>query len=160
MSALCSLHSLMRKILLYWLPPIVWMAFIFPSNQALTVQSTSSTLVPILKWIFPYADQATIDILHVAIRKFFHFFDYALLSVLLFRAFRAGSGEWRVRWVLYAGIIATCYAGLDEFVQTLIPEREGSVYDWLLDSAGVACAVSIMYLKSKRSGAVHAETGI
>ena len=137
------------------------MAFIFPSNQALTLQSTSSFLVPILQWIFPHASQETIHIFHVAVRKFFHFFDYLLLTLLLFRAFRADTNAWNLRWVLYAGIIAVCYAGIDEFMQTLIPSREGSMYDWLIDSAGVVCAMtSIMYVRSKRTKAIHAETGV
>ena len=76
----------MKVALLYWLPPIAWMAFIFPSNQALTVQSTSSILVPILNWLFPNASHAAIDIMHVAVRKFFHFFDFAFLAFLLFRS--------------------------------------------------------------------------
>ena len=150
----------MRVALLYWLPPVAWMIFIFPSNQALTVQSTSSILVPMLNWIFPHAAQSTIDIMHIVIRKFFHFFDFALLAFLIFRAFRGDTGEWRIPWILYAGVIASCYAGIDEFVQTMIPMREGSVYDWLLDSAGVLFAMGFLYVKSKRTGRMYAETGI
>jgi VanZ family protein len=152
--------NLLRTFLIYWLPPIAWMAFIFPSNQALTVQSTSSFLVPILNWLFPNAGQAAIDIMHVAVRKFFHFFDFAFLAFLLFRAFQADTKEWNIRWVFYSGAIAVGYAGLDEFVQTMLPLREGSVYDWLLDSAGAGFTMSLLYLKSKKSKVIHAETRI
>ena len=81
---------LMKKILSYWLPVIAWMVFINPLNNELTTESTSRFLVPLLQWLFPAADQATIHLLHIAVRKCVHFFNYAFLAFLLFRAFRAG----------------------------------------------------------------------
>lgn len=137
----------MKDFILYWFPPLAWMAFIFPMNFMLTADSTSHIIVPILKWLLPQVSQATIDILHIVIRKFTHFFNYAFLAVLLYRAFRARRKTWRLEWIVYAGLIAVCYGALDEFLQTFIPLRKGSFYDWMIDSAGAIFVLSFIYIK-------------
>ena len=123
------------------------MGFIFPTNSILNTGSTSHIIVPILKWLLPHADPATIDLLHVGIRKFVHFFNYAFLTFLLYRALRGRNDIRRPEWILYASMIAIGYAGLDEFVQNFIPARTGSVYDWLIDSAGVVFVWGIVFAK-------------
>jgi VanZ family protein len=140
----------MKKFLSYWLPVIVWMAFINPLNRELTTESTSRFLVPLLQWLFPSADQTTIHLLHIAVRKSVHFINYAFLAFLLFRAFRAGRKGWMMGWVIAAGVSALAYAGLDEFMQTMIAGRTGSSYDWLIDSAGVVCALGILSVRKMK----------
>jgi VanZ family protein len=138
---------MMNIFLSYWLPVIAWMVFINPLNRELTAESTSRFLVPLLQWLFPSADQSTIHLLHIAVRKSVHFFNYAFLAILLFRAFRAGRKIWRPNWMIASGIIALAYAGLDEFMQTMVAGRTGSSYDWLIDSAGIVCALGILSIK-------------
>lgn len=144
------MHREIKNFLLYWLPPLLWMLFIFPTNDALTSDSTSRIIVPLIKWLFPHADEAAIEILHILIRKLAHFFNYAFLSVLLFRAFREGNKTWKWKWIFFAGLIAVCYGLLDEGVQTIIPSRTGSIYDWLIDSTGVVFSLGIVSLKAGR----------
>jgi len=135
----------MKNFFIFWLPPFLWMGFLFPlTNDSLSVESTSSFLVPIIQWFLPYASQATIRAIHVLIRKCVHFGEYALLAFLLFRAFRKGNKMWRWEWVTYAGSIAIGYGFLDEFLQTFISTRTGSFYDWLINSAGVVFALGII----------------
>ena len=138
-----------KNFIVYWLPPLLWMAFIFPTNESLASQNTSLIIVPVLKWLLPYAGQSMIDTLHGVIRKFAHFFSYALLSVLLLRAFRGKSSMWRPQWAVYAGLIAIGYGLLDEYAQTFIQSRTGSIYDWLIDSSGVVVVLGIVSLKNK-----------
>jgi VanZ family protein len=133
---------MIKNFFVYWLPPFLWMGFLFPANNTLTVSSTSHILAPIIKWLFPHADQATIEILHILTRKFVHFFEYALLAFLLFRGFRGRNKSWQWQWILYAGIITIGYGALDEFLQTLIPSRTGSFYDFMINSAGAVFALS------------------
>ena len=137
----------MKEFVCYWLPPIVWMGFIFPTNSALNTNSTSHLIVPVLKWLFPHSGQATIDLLHIGVRKCFHFFNYAFLTFLLYRAYRGSERVRRPEWILYAGAIAVGYGALDEFVQNFIPSRTASVYDWLIDSMGVAFVWGIVFVK-------------
>ena len=134
----------MKLFFLYWLPPLVWMWFIFPTNETLTVSSTSHIIVPLLRWLFPGADAVTIEYFHILTRKILHFLEYAFLAVLLFRSFRGRSRDWRWNWILYAGIITIGYSSLDEFLQTTIPSRTGSVSDWMIDFAGTMSALLIL----------------
>jgi hypothetical protein len=50
----------MKDFIFYRLPPLAWMAFIFPTNDALTVNSTSRIIVPIIKWFLPHASVSVI----------------------------------------------------------------------------------------------------
>jgi VanZ family protein len=140
----------MKKFIIYWLPPLIWMAIIFPSNDYLSSESTSYFIVPLLHWLLPHAGQSTIDMLHIAVRKFAHFVNYAFLSVLLYRAFRADNKKvWRPEWFVYAGIIAVAYGSLDEYMQTFMPSRTGSFYDWVIDSSGVFLALGTVSVRNK-----------
>ena len=49
-----------------------------------------------------------------------------------------------MEWIVYAGLIAVCYGALDEFLQTFIPLRKGSFYDWMIDSAGTVVTLLII----------------
>ena len=134
----------MKFFIIYWVPPLAWMLFIFPTNDALTVSSTSHIIVPLLRWLFPNADPVTIDTFHILVRKIIHFLEYAFLAFLLFRAFRGKNKDWQMRWILYAGAMTICYSSLDEFYQTLIPSRTGELSDWFIDVAGAVFALCII----------------
>lgn len=124
------------------------MGFFFPlTNDILSSNSTSHLIIPIIKWFLPHASQATINTLHILFRKCVHFLEYALLAFLLFRAFRGRNKDWRLKWLLYARIIAVSYGFLDEFLQTLIASRTSSIFDWLIDSAGAIFVLGIISLK-------------
>ncbi len=124
------------------------MAFLFPmTNDSLTVESTSYFLEPIIRWFFPDASNATVEMIHIMIRKICHFIEYFVLAFLLVRAFRGKSRAMQMRWILYAGCIAVGYGALDEFLQTMTPSRSGSVYDWMIDTAGVVAGLWIIAAK-------------
>ena len=53
--------------------------------------------------------------------------------------------------MIAAGVIALRYAALDEFLQSMIAARTGSLYDWLIDSAGVLCAMGILSIRKGES---------
>jgi VanZ family protein len=139
----------MSEFIIYWLPSIFWMGFIFPlTNDTLSSSSTSDFIIPIIRWFLPDTNQATIDTLHVFIRKFIHFFEYALLAFLLFRSFRGENKKnLKLIWLIYTGIIAVGYGFIDESLQTLMLSRTGSIYDWLINSAGSIFTLSIVSLK-------------
>ncbi len=145
----------MINFIVYRLPPLVWMAFISPLNDLLTSQSTSSFIVPIIKWLFPHASDDAVLMLHFLIRKTSHFLGYALRAFLLLRGFRGRNKTWRPEWVLYAGLIAVGYGFLDEYVQTFIPSRTGSLYDWLIDSSGAVSTLGIVSVKGLRIKALR-----
>ena len=138
-----------QNFIIFWLPPILWMGFLFPlTNGILSSNSTSHFIVPILKWFLPDASQATINTLHILFRKSVHFGEYAFLAFLLFWAFRGNNRKsWNLKWFTYAGVVTLGYGILDEFLQAFMSSRTGSVFDLMIDSAGAIFALGIISLK-------------
>jgi VanZ family protein len=127
------------------------MGFLFPTNEALTHESTSRFILPFLTWLLPFADQTTIKLVNVGIRKSVHFFEYGLMAFLLFRAIRSGRKRWRPEWMLYAGTISLVYAALDELLQVYFPFRTGQFSDWLINAVGVVSTLGLISLKFRNS---------
>ena len=143
----------MGGLLKYWAPPIIWMSIIFLfSTDAFSGANTGSLLWTVVSFIYPGATQELFDSIHFYVRKAGHFTEYAILALLLFRAFRSGARErWRLRWALSSLLIAFLYASLDEFHQTFTRRRTGSVYDSLIDTSGAATALVLFWFLSHRA---------
>jgi VanZ family protein len=135
-------------LLKYWAPPIIWMSVIFVfSTDAFSGDNTGSLLWKLVNFIYPGATQEMFDSIHFFVRKAGHFTVYAVLALLLFRAFRSGSQErWRLRWALSSLMVAFLYASLDEYHQTFTRRRVGSIYDSLIDISGAATALVLLWL--------------
>jgi VanZ family protein len=79
------------------------------------------------------------------IDKIAHFFEYAILALLIYRAC-VTSPQRR----LYQGrvdisvIISVLYAFSDEFHQYFVPQREMDLYDFLMDTLGVCVAILLV----------------
>jgi Predicted integral membrane protein len=142
----------MGGLLKYWAPPIIWMSIIFLfSTDAFSGDNTGSLLWTVVSFIYPGATQELFDSIHFYVRKAGHFTEYAILALLLFRAFRSGARErWRLRWALSSLLIAFLYASLDEFHQTFTRRRTGSVYDSLIDTSGAATALVLLWLYGRK----------
>jgi VanZ family protein len=142
-------------LLKHWAPPIIWMAIIFLfSTDAFSGDNTGSLLWTVVSFIYPGVTQELFDSIHFYVRKAGHFTEYAILALLLFRAFRSGARErWRLRWALSSLLIAFLYASLDEFHQTFTRRRTGSVYDSLIDTSGAATALVLIWVLSHRATA-------
>jgi len=124
-----------------WLPVLAWALFIFGSSTAsLSTPHTSRFLIPLLRWLLPGADPATLDLLHEFARKCIHFVNYFVLSLLLFRALRAPRRGWALRWAVLAVFMASAYAASDEFHQSFEAGRGSSARDALLDISGATTA--------------------
>lgn len=72
--------------------------------------------------------------------------EYAVLYILLFRAFLSGKKASKTDSMKKAFIFAVIYAVSDEIHQTFVPTREGTVRDVIIDAAGI----SIMYMIVKK----------
>jgi len=142
----------MKKFIKYWLPPLIWMAIIFPvGNQFLSSPFLYGLNLSFWRWLFPDTGYAISGVSYIIIRKSLHFIEYAILAFLLYRGFRAGSpAKWKFNWAVYAGLIAIGYGFLDEFLQSFIPSRKGSLIDGLINSAGAVFTLGIVALKSKK----------
>ncbi len=70
-----------------------------------------------------------------------HFGGYALLSLLLYRAFAGGFRCWNIKNAGKACLVAFLYAISDEIHQSFVPGRNPSVLDVLVDSGGIVFAL-------------------
>jgi VanZ family protein len=138
-----------HHVLKAWIALILWLIVIaIESTNYLSAQGTSRFLYPVLHFVFGI-DYATFEPYHYFIRKTGHVFGYGLLSVLLFRAWRetlpSPSGvRWTFRWANIA-VLGTCLvASLDEWHQSYLAMRTGTVHDVILDTcAGIAAQLAI-----------------
>jgi lipopolysaccharide/colanic/teichoic acid biosynthesis glycosyltransferase/VanZ family protein len=144
--------STAKKFALYVLPPLLWMAFIFPvGNRAFASSRIYEVFVAVFQWVVPHASAHTVGLAYIIFRKTLHFIEYGLLAFLLYRAFRGGRGPfWSKRAGLMAAAAAVAYGFLDEFLQSFVPNRFGSSFDWAVDSAGILTVIALLFRAGKR----------
>ncbi|HLC12130.1 MAG: hypothetical protein AUH08_04700 [Verrucomicrobia bacterium 13_2_20CM_54_12] len=136
----------MKAFLRYWLPIIIWLALIFiGSTDLMSAEHTSRIIGPLLHWLFPTISPFTVLRVQFFMRKLAHVSEYAILAVLLYRAFvhTALKG----RRALSAGLVlllCAAYAATDEFHQSFVPSRTASLRDVMIDICGAMLAV-ILY---------------
>jgi len=142
----------MKKLLKYWLPPLVWMAIIFPvGNKAIGSPFLWRINRSFWVWLLPETGIPISDVAYVVIRKTLHFIEYGILAFLLYRGFRAGAEKkWHPNWAVYAGTIAISYGFLDEFLQSFVPNRNGSFIDALINTAGIASMLGLIFWRRER----------
>ncbi len=146
-------QAALAGVLKYWAPPIIWMSAIFYfSTDIFSGDNTGSLLWKVVSFIYPGVTQEMFDSIHFYIRKAGHFTEYAVLALLLFRAFRSGAGaRWRWKWALSSLLVAFLYASLDEYHQTFTRHRAGSIYDSLIDTSGAVTALILLWLFRRKS---------
>lgn len=135
----------------YWLPVIAWMLLIFcGSGASLSSEQTSRFLRPIIHWLFPSLPEQTVNRIVATTRKGAHVTEYGVLALLVWRARRrpvqSEARLWVWRDASFAFAVAVAYAATDEFHQSLVPSRQGSGWDMLLDSCGAAGALLLLWV--------------
>jgi VanZ family protein len=143
----------MKPFIKYWLPLLIWMALIsVASSDLMSSSQTSRFLIPFLRWLKPDILPETLEQIHFWWRKTGHLFEYAMLGVLMIRAFRGErkrtnnnaqrptSNAQRSKKNLFtsAWIGSTIFAVLDEFHQSFVVSRGAAVGDVMIDSIGAA----------------------
>ena len=143
------MNSDQRNLLKAWIAAILWLILIaIESTAALSAHNTSRILYPLLHYLFSM-DWDRFEVWHYYIRKSGHVIGYGTLSILLFRAWRAtlpamSDVKWTQRWATIAVLGTTLVASLDEWHQSLLPSRTGTIRDVILDTcAGIAAQVIV-----------------
>lgn len=140
---------------------LVWMAFIFfMSGNRLSWQTTEKLIVAVISSTestksrdrsrdWPPQSKKFV-FAHIAIRKFAHIIEYAILTYLWFRSLWTEPGRFVlcIRWSVLLSIL---YAMLDECYQYFLFFRDGKLVDVLWDSAGIAM-MSLVLWYVKRTG--------
>jgi VanZ family protein len=142
-------NSDQRNLLKAWIAAILWLIVIaIESTALLSSSNTSRILYPLLHYLFGL-DWERFEVWHFYIRKTGHVVGYAILSILLFRAWRAtlpsmSDVKWTPRWATIALLGTALVASLDEWHQSFIPSRTGRWQDVVLDTcAGIAAQLLI-----------------
>jgi VanZ family protein len=140
-----------------WLAAGLWLGLIaFESTTWLSSEHTGSLLYYWLVRLFGPINPIAFETFHHYLRKTGHVFGYAMLSFLLFRAWRAtlpkiDLARWSMRWAGIAWLMTALVASLDEWHQSYFPSRTGTIRDVFLDIAA-ALAMQIMlwlYLRGR-----------
>lgn len=112
----------LKKILRFYIPPVVWMILIF---------SGSSVAAPSVSPVY------NVDF---AVHKLAHIIEYSILGVLIYRALKEESIS-KKEAVIYAIIIAAFYGFTDEFHQSFTPHRTTRLRDVIIDTIGATAGV-------------------
>src|SRR3989442_13539979 len=145
----------MKSFLKYWLPLLVWLGVIFlGSTSLMSAEHTSRFIVPILLWLKPGMSPKTIWIILVIMRKCAHVSEYAILALLLWRAFRSGPTLRTKLPTLFSAVLLACavFAASDEFHQSFVKSRTPSVdrKSTRLNSSHVRISYAVFCLKKKK----------
>jgi VanZ family protein len=159
------LNSDRHNVLKAWIAAILWLIVIaIESTALLSSINTSRILYPLLHALFGMGWER-FEYWHFYIRKGGHVVGYAILSILLFRAWRASlpatnDVKWTPRWANIAILGTALVASLDEWHQSFIPSRTGRWQDVVLDTcAGIAAQILIfLWWKSARKKYVNRDS--
>jgi VanZ family protein len=156
--SITSTTPIRRNRLWRYGPLVVWLAFIFfASTGELSAANTSRIIGPLLRWLFPNITEVQLLRAHFLTRKLAHFTEYAVLALLAARAFIPSTKELlRRRWLTSALVLVAAYALLDEYHQTFVPSRTGSIWDSMIDTAGGATALVVLTLWRMRRASTSA----
>lgn len=152
-----------------WVPALLWLVVIaWESTPLATSETTGIFLYPIVKFLDPQITLAQFQLLHELLRKLGHFIGYATLSLLMLRpwwtslmlprwatrlpSWKAILRSWSGRAAALALASSVLVALLDEWHQSFIPGRTGSVHDVVLDAMAAACMQLMLVAMSDARG--------
>ena len=122
----------------------------YASTDAGSPQHTSRFLGPFFRWLFPKWPADWVDEACYIVRKFAHGYEYMILCLLSWRAFRGRPDRvgpaWKRATAWKAWGVATVYAASDEFHQWFVPGRHAAVQDVVIDSCGAATGIAALHL--------------
>ena len=110
------------KIVIYWLPSVLWMGMIFFLSSRASVRVSDTQAIQFLFF------------------KTLHVVEYAILYTLLFRALKNTypAPLWQNRYNAF--LFAVVYGMTDELHQMFVPTREGAFRDVIIDTIGISLA--------------------
>jgi hypothetical protein len=158
------LNPARKQLLKTWTAAGLWMALIAgESTSMMSAAHTTHFLYPFFHYLTG-VEFARFVVWDGYLRKAGHFAGYFILSVFLFGAWRAtlrlpNDPRWARRWASIAFLMATLIASLDEWHQSYLPSRTGTVHDVFLDGAAalVAQIVIAVFLVTRTTSGAPAE---
>jgi VanZ family protein len=129
---------------------LIWLGIIaLESTNLGSSDNTGRILYPIFHFL------TGVDFAHFMawnhhLRKSGHIVGYFILSLLLFRAWRAtlpfAGSRWSIQWAQVSFFMTALVAGLDEWHQSFLPSRTGRWQDVILDSTAALAAQILIWM--------------
>lgn len=113
------------RLIYYWIPPFIWMLFIFSLSAKSNIGTTQS-------YIYDFI-----------IFKTLHIIEYAVLYFLFLRAFRTLSLSLRKQFI-FPAVCSLMFAVSDEIHQLFTATRQGKVQDVFIDLIGIIIMYGIV----------------
>ncbi len=134
-------------------PALVWIAVISTlSTDAFSSDNTGAVIIPAVHWLFPGLSQDAVDNIHAGIRKAAHVTEFAILALLVARAFLTSSRYWLWRhWFVLTLLVVFAMGLADEYHQSFVSSRTASIIDSLIDASGGLLAISLIALWRHRN---------
>jgi VanZ family protein len=147
-----------------WIPALLWMGVIAAeSSDLFSSAHTGKLLYSLLSAVWGSMDLPRFLVWHSLLRKAGHVFGYGLLNLLFFRAWRETlpsplRSRWMLRWANAALLGTILVAALDEWHQSYLPARTGTVRDVALDTCAGLAVQFILWraLATRRATGDHA----
>lgn len=141
-----------RRLMLFRALAIAWMVMIFCFSAADGQESSNTShwagmtlgriFISDFEELTPEEQLEWAEKIDYPIRKCAHASEYAVLALLVFAAI--GGAVDRGRF-FFSFLITFFYACTDEFHQLFVPGRAGSFIDVMIDSAGAAAGLLILF---------------
>lgn len=128
-----------------WCVTLICLNILFIWGNSLLVREISSAISKIvgtiLSWFFPGPEDLVEGTGQGVLRKIAHFTEFFTLGMLL-------AWLWGMRQKTYwlPALIGLAVACIDETIQIFVPGRGPGVRDVLIDFAGVALGIGVLYL--------------
>ncbi|MBD3414627.1 MAG: hypothetical protein GF421_09375 [Candidatus Aminicenantes bacterium] len=134
----------------YWLPPLLWMGFLFPLwNRFLSSPFLYRWNIRFWLWLNQDMSRHTIGLYYIYLRRSLHVVAYGLMAYLVYRFFWSGKNQlWKLSWAVYTALITIGYGVLDEFLQSYLKPRQSSLMDIVMDAIGAVVVLGVIYLRS------------
>jgi VanZ like family len=116
----------LKRLIIYWLPLFFYLGLIFYLSS--------------LSFHLPFRPFRHFD-------KILHMIEYAILSLLFYRAIQDSIEEPLMRYVSFIAIGSCIFYGiLDEYHQAFVPLRISDPYDVLADAIGATLMQGLLYI--------------
>ena len=122
-----------QRLLSRWLPAILWMGLIFYLSSQ------------------PDLPRHPDDLVDTVLKKMMHVGEYAILAYLLWRALSDAKLA-KNNPIALSLILSFLYALSDEYHQSFVPGRNGSVVDVGIDTMGAMLPLALLKLWKKGAG--------
>lgn len=127
------MHKRFTFFLKYYFPAVIWAGVVFYFSS-----------IPSLQFALPSTAE------EIILRKGAHFVEFAILAILLWRAFYGGYKFYPRYAFWWVFILAALYGASDEFHQTFVVGRTGKVIDAIYDAASILFMVEILVVAACR----------